>query len=133
MSSGVYLQNFDSLAASGTVNWTNNVTLPGWYAARGTTNAAIYIASAGTGATGGIYSYGTNGINPPSDRALGSVAASSTANAFGVRFINDTSSAQTNITVSYTGEQWRNANAVTNRSEERRVGKECRSRWSPYH
>src|SRR5216683_2688046 len=23
--------------------------------------------------------------------------------------------------------------AVTNRSEERRVGKECRSRWSPYH
>ena len=23
--------------------------------------------------------------------------------------------------------------ALTNRSEERRVGKECRSRWSPYH
>ena len=23
--------------------------------------------------------------------------------------------------------------AVTHRSEERRVGKECRSRWSPYH
>ena len=23
--------------------------------------------------------------------------------------------------------------AVTSRSEERRVGKECRSRWSPYH
>src|SRR3712207_9318169 len=23
--------------------------------------------------------------------------------------------------------------AVRNRSEERRVGKECRSRWSPYH
>src|SRR5256885_13014509 len=23
--------------------------------------------------------------------------------------------------------------AVANRSEERRVGKECRSRWSPYH
>src|SRR5256885_3477440 len=25
------------------------------------------------------------------------------------------------------GQEW------TNRSEERRVGKECRSRWSPYH
>src|SRR5256885_9880017 len=25
------------------------------------------------------------------------------------------------------------AYAVTSRSEERRVGKECRSRWSPYH
>ena len=24
-------------------------------------------------------------------------------------------------------------NNVTTRSEERRVGKECRSRWSPYH
>ena len=23
--------------------------------------------------------------------------------------------------------------SVTTRSEERRVGKECRSRWSPYH
>ena len=23
--------------------------------------------------------------------------------------------------------------SVSNRSEERRVGKECRSRWSPYH
>ena len=23
--------------------------------------------------------------------------------------------------------------ALMNRSEERRVGKECRSRWSPYH
>ena len=25
------------------------------------------------------------------------------------------------------------ARAATTRSEERRVGKECRSRWSPYH
>src|SRR2546426_10350961 len=25
------------------------------------------------------------------------------------------------------------ANEVSERSEERRVGKECRSRWSPYH
>ena len=25
------------------------------------------------------------------------------------------------------------ADAFNNRSEERRVGKECRSRWSPYH
>src|SRR3712207_7617122 len=24
-------------------------------------------------------------------------------------------------------------NEINNRSEERRVGKECRSRWSPYH
>ena len=28
---------------------------------------------------------------------------------------------------------WRRRNLQPNRSEERRVGKECRSRWSPYH
>jgi len=27
----------------------------------------------------------------------------------------------------------KNSNVMVNRSEERRVGKECRSRWSPYH
>ena len=26
-----------------------------------------------------------------------------------------------------------NSGEITTRSEERRVGKECRSRWSPYH
>src|SRR5437773_3684774 len=26
-----------------------------------------------------------------------------------------------------------NASGIVDRSEERRVGKECRSRWSPYH
>ena len=37
------------------------------------------------------------------------------------------------------GESWElshvegNYSIVDNRSEERRVGKECRSRWSPYH
>ena len=31
-------------------------------------------------------------------------------------------------------EAWRAAvHGIVNRSEERRVGKECRSRWSPYH
>ena len=32
-------------------------------------------------------------------------------------------------------EKWSHGSAVceTVRSEERRVGKECRSRWSPYH
>ena len=41
----------------------------------------------------------------------------------------------------FTGPQWQTKVATTaqqrgllvNRSEERRVGKECRSRWSPYH
>ena len=29
--------------------------------------------------------------------------------------------------------QGKHAAAISHRSEERRVGKECRSRWSPYH
>ena len=29
--------------------------------------------------------------------------------------------------------RWELADLVALRSEERRVGKECRSRWSPYH
>ena len=28
---------------------------------------------------------------------------------------------------------WQRLTAPVSRSEERRVGKECRSRWSPYH
>ena len=31
------------------------------------------------------------------------------------------------------GQMWDRANHHAERSEERRVGKECRSRWSPYH
>src|SRR2546421_9032981 len=31
------------------------------------------------------------------------------------------------------GNTWEADRAITQRSEERRVGKECRSRWSPYH
>ena len=30
-------------------------------------------------------------------------------------------------------ESYREAMGALSRSEERRVGKECRSRWSPYH
>ena len=35
------------------------------------------------------------------------------------------------VTINYNGQAV--AVEVTLRSEERRVGKECRSRWSPYH
>src|SRR3712207_9458140 len=36
-------------------------------------------------------------------------------------------------TSSHENGQWKNATPKKPRSEERRVGKECRSRWSPYH
>ena len=37
-----------------------------------------------------------------------------------------------NLTVTVNGVAY-NVTVEENRSEERRVGKECRSRWSPYH
>src|ERR1019366_849767 len=109
MSGGTYVQNFDSLAGSGTANgWTNNVTLPGWYASKSAADAASYSAGAGTSTTGSFYSFGTNGVNSATDRALGSLASSSTTYAYGVRFTNNTTGTATNLIISFTGEQWRN-------------------------
>ena len=37
------------------------------------------------------------------------------------------------IRIDYFGDQIESISRINPRSEERRVGKECRSRWSPYH
>jgi len=111
-SAGDYSNNFDSLGATSAA-WTNNLTLPGWYASKGNGDATNYIAGAGIGTTGGIYSFGTNGTHGSSDRALGSLAGSSTTYAFGVRFTNDTTTPISNVTISCTGEQWRSGSAST--------------------
>ena len=109
MSGGTYAQNFDTLASSGTINWTNNFTLPGWYAAKSGTNAPNYAASTGSSTTGGLYSFGVAGVNSASDRALGSLGSSSASPViYGIRFTNDTGLTVTNIAVTYTGEEWRN-------------------------
>lgn len=112
ISAGAYTQNFDSLATSGTSNpWTDNSTLPGWYASKtlGGSAVATYRGESGSFNTGALYSFGVAGVSNVTDRALGSVASGTPGNfAYGVRFINDTGVTQTNILVSYTGEQWRN-------------------------
>jgi endonuclease/exonuclease/phosphatase family metal-dependent hydrolase len=111
MSGGTYSQNFDSLAGSGTGNaWTDNVTLPGWYAATNVTSVksgsvTLYNAGTGSSTAGALYSFGGSSST---ERALGSLASGTPGNfAYGVRFTNDTTSAQTNFIISYTGEQWR--------------------------
>jgi hypothetical protein len=109
VSSGNYSQNFDSLLNTGTANtWTDNSTLPGWYAARAAGGPAFLAYRAGTGSenTGAIYSFGTADTT---ERAFGSAASGGTATiSYGIRFLNDTALVVTNLTVSYTGEQWRN-------------------------
>ncbi len=112
MSSGAYSQNFDSLASSGSANsWTDNFTLPGWYASKKVLPAVVtnYIASTGSLTTGALYSYGAAAS---ANRAIGLLVSGTPGDmAFGVRFTNDTAFVQSNIVVSFTGEQWRNANA----------------------
>ncbi len=112
MSSGTYSQNFDSLANTGTgIAWTNNITLPGWYASKSVAphDVTNYSASTGVSTTGALYSFGGSGST---ERALGSLGSGGPGNlAYGIRFINDTGLARTNLLVSYTGEQWRVANA----------------------
>jgi endonuclease/exonuclease/phosphatase family metal-dependent hydrolase len=115
-SSGTYTQNFDSLATNGTSNaWSDNGTIPGWYAANkaGGTNVTNYRAEAGTGTTGALYSYGNTNST---ERALGTLATGTPQSiAFGVCFTNDGTLARTNITISYTGEQWRTASTNAQR------------------
>lgn len=109
MSGGTYAQNFDSLATNGTANsWADNSTLPGWYASKSVAPNAIatYRADDGSGNAGALYSFGSSAAT---NRALGSIASGTPGNfAYGVRFANDTATAQTNFLISYTGEQWRN-------------------------
>ena len=117
ISTGAYSQNFDALATSGTANaWTDNVTLPGWYASKtlGGTTVTTYRGDTGANNAGALYSFGVAGVNNINDRALGSVASGTPGNfTYGIRFTNDTGVAQTNITVSYTGEEWRSGTATT--------------------
>jgi len=110
---GSYMQDFDSLAGSGTNTWIDNATLAGWYAAKSSgtpTSFTNYAAGKGTATTGALYSFGDS---ESGERALGSLA-SGNANighiAYGVRFANDTGSDITSITITCTGEQWRNGN-----------------------
>lgn len=109
MSAGAYMQNFDSLGSVG-ASWTDNATLAGWYASK-TAGGMLTNYSAGTGSstTGALYSFGVAGLSNATDRALGSLASGTPGNfAYGVRCINDTAIPQTNILITYTGEQWRN-------------------------
>ena len=117
-----YSQNFDSLSNAPTGNnpaWGDNTTLVGWYASRtytaGTASAigpyayGSYRIDSGTATSGLLYSYGVAGVNPVTDRGLGSLASGTPkTNSFGLRIANDTASAVDTVTISYTGEQWRN-------------------------
>lgn len=106
-----YNQSFDSLAASGTANpWINDSTLAGWSLIFPNSAATAYSASAGTGTSGGFYSYGTAGS---SERALGSLATNANVavgsnQIMALAMTNNSGSVLDSFTLRYDGEQWRN-------------------------
>ena len=104
-------QNFDTLPASGSATFTNDVTIPGWYSARTGTGTTI-VANDGTNSAGNLYSFGT-GTN--TDRALGSIGSTNAAVHdlfWGILLTNSTGSTITSLDIAYTGEQWRNGAAA---------------------
>jgi len=95
-------QNFNSIG-NGTLTWTNNSTIAGWYFnAQANGNLT---SSNGTTNTGQGYNFGSTG---GADRAIGYVGSG--GNSFtniGVQLINNTGSTITSLTVGYSGELWR--------------------------
>lgn len=104
-------EQFDGLTSTGTGTWMNDSTILGWYHARTGTGTTIVANNGGSNA-GNLYSYGATSAT---DRALGSVGSGNAAAGnfyWGVRIANGTASTITSLTVSYTGEQWRNGGAA---------------------
>lgn len=112
LSAGSYQQHFDGLGGTGSA-WTNNKTLPGWYASKGNGDATNYLAGTGSSTSGGIYSFGVTGAGNSADRALGSIGASGFQYAYGLRLTNDTGQTQSNFSVSFSGEQWRSGSTLS--------------------
>lgn len=105
--SGTYTQDFNSLTAGGT--WTDNTTLPNWFAQR-TGSGTTYIIGNGSSNSGGLYSFGAT--SDP-DRALGTLGSGSVGHfAYGILLQNNTGQLLNDLTIQYVGEQWRNANAA---------------------
>ena len=76
-----------------------------------------------------LYAYDSDGNLTQVTDALGNVTTY-TYDSFGNKL---TETDPLGNTTTYTYDLLNRLTSVTDRSEERRVGKECRSRWSPYH
>ncbi len=124
-----YHQDFNSLPAIGTFTLTGAGPfdlstapihaggLTGWQFGKltGSGANAIFRVDDGGGNVGSVYSYGHAAGDPDGgDRALGSVASGGVVSAFGAVFVNDSTSTFKNVSISFTGEQWRTTTATAN-------------------
>jgi hypothetical protein len=95
-----YTEDFDTLAAV-----TSSSLPPGWALSEtGSSANDSYGAGTGSSTTGNTYSFGGSGST---DRALGALRTSGVASTFGTVVTNDTGGTLTQITIQFTGEQWR--------------------------
>ncbi len=106
-------ENFDSLAATGVSG-----TLPtGWVLLETGTSATVnqlYTAGTGSSNSGDAYSFGAAAS---AERALGSVRSGTAVSSYGAQLQNNTGGLLTGLELSYTGEQWRIANAGAARDD----------------
>ncbi|MFZ2875698.1 MAG: hypothetical protein WAZ94_14580 [Phycisphaerales bacterium] len=121
-SGGTISENFDTLPianVTGVFSATigTQAAIPGlttWSGAKiagsgGT--ATNFVANDGTSNSGAMFSMGLAGNG---ERALGALASGSNTFAFGVDFVNGTAGVLTDVTISFTKEQWRSSTATTN-------------------
>ncbi|MGH7956070.1 MAG: PEPxxWA-CTERM sorting domain-containing protein [Opitutaceae bacterium] len=94
------VENFDTLDVA------TSSTLPaGWELVESGSSAnTTYGAGTGSSSTGNTYSFGATGST---ERSLGSLRTSGVASTFGTIVTNDTGSTLTDLTIEFTGEQWR--------------------------
>ena len=99
-----YFQDFNVLISSG----SSSILPEGWVFSETGTNAdTFYIAGDGSGTTGDTHSFG---LTSSSDRSLGSLRSGNLNSVLGASFINSTGNTINEITIEYTGEQWRIGN-----------------------
>ncbi len=103
---GTYSQDFDTLSnVAGTT--TNVLAINGWFLTEsggGTRDNEQYAVDTGSSGTGDTYSYGATAST---DRALGGLQSGTLIPTFGACFTNNTGSTVSNLTIAYTGEEWR--------------------------
>lgn len=119
---GTISENFDTLPTAnvtGVFSATAGVqaAIPGLTAWSGAkiagsgTAATNFIANDGTSNTGALFSMGLAGNG---ERALGTTASGTNVFAFGVDLVNGTGGVLTQVTISFTKEQWRSSTSTNN-------------------
>ena len=97
------VEDFSIMA--GTQNTTGTALPTGWsFVESGSGANTSYLIDDGTSGSGNTFSYGAAGS---ADRAIGALGSGSVVTTIGARLQNDTGGSQSELLITYTGEQWR--------------------------